>query len=165
MREPLIFGDQSGNFSVQVSYRKVRGRGLNAPERLYGSDGIFQIAVTTEEGVVVRLKGLPFQSKINWEGRSASVASQSADIEASTGEGIVVDYTTTGYRACSTGVAVEARGNRQEVERRGAWELLQELSISGGGDKEKLRRVSGMGYNPFSTVYRISLSRFGLQAD
>lgn len=39
----------------------------------------------------VRLKGLPFQSKINWEGRSASVASQSADIEASTGEGIVVD--------------------------------------------------------------------------
>src|ERR1051326_69266 len=127
MHEPLIFGDQSGNFSVQVSYRKLRGRGLNAPERLYGSDGIFQVAVTTEEGVVVRLKGLPFQSKINWEGRSASVASQSEDIEASTGEGIVVDYTTTGYRACSTGVVVEARGNRNEVERRGGMKPLGQL--------------------------------------
>src|SRR5690349_7745275 len=63
MSEPLIFSDQSSDFSIQISYRKVRGRGLNAPERLYGSDGIFQIAVTTEEGVVVRLKGLPFQSK------------------------------------------------------------------------------------------------------
>src|SRR3954453_4627655 len=55
MREPLIFSDQSGAaFSVQISYRKVRGRGLNAPERLYGSAGIFQIAVTTPEGVVIR---------------------------------------------------------------------------------------------------------------
>ena len=115
MREPLVFSDQSGDFSVQISYRKVRGRGLNAPERLYGSDGIFQIAVITDEGVIVRLKGLPFQSKINWRGRSSSVASQSADIEASTGEGIVVDYTTTGYRACPTGLAVESRGNRREV--------------------------------------------------
>lgn len=75
----------------------------------------------------VRLKGLPFQSKINLEGRSASVASQSADIEASTGEGNVVDYTITGYRACSTGVAVEARGNRQEVERRGEMKPLGQL--------------------------------------
>lgn len=79
----------------------MRGRGLNAPEQLYGLDGIFQIAVTTEEGVVVRLKGLPFQSKINWRGRSSSVTSQSADIEASTGEGIVVDYTTTDSIRCS----------------------------------------------------------------
>jgi hypothetical protein len=118
MSEPLKFSDRFGDFSVQISYRKVRGRGLNAPERLYGSDGIFQIAVTTEEGLVVRLKGLPFQSKINWRGRSSSVASQSADIEASTGEGIVVDYTTTGYRACPTGLAVVTRGNRREVERR-----------------------------------------------
>jgi hypothetical protein len=127
MREPLIFSDQSGDFSVQISYRKVRGRGLNAPERLYGSDGIFQIAVTTDEGVVVRLKGLPFQSKINWRGRSSSVASQSADIEASTGEGIVVDYTTTGYRACPTGLAVKARGNRREVERLNGTKPLGQL--------------------------------------
>jgi len=127
MREPLIFSDESDAFSVQISYRKVRGRGLNAPERLYGSDGIFQIAVTRAEGGVVRLKGLPFQSKIEWQGRSASVASQSADIEASTGEGIVVDYTTTGYRACSTGLAVEAQGNRPEVERRGGMKPLGQL--------------------------------------
>jgi len=39
----------------------------------------------------------------------------------------VVDYTTTGYRACSTGLAVEARGNRQEVERRNGTKPLGQL--------------------------------------
>lgn len=45
MSEPYVFQTQAGVYSVKISWKKIRGRGLNAPERLYGSDGIFQIAV------------------------------------------------------------------------------------------------------------------------
>lgn len=127
MPAPWIFTGPNGDYSVQVSYRKLRGRGLNAPERLYGSDGLFQIEVSAANGSVVRRKGLPFQSKTNWRGRSASVASQAADIQASTGEGLVIDYTSTGYRACKTGLAIETRGNRREVERRGGMVSLGQI--------------------------------------
>jgi hypothetical protein len=104
MSEPLNFSDRSDDFSVQISHRKVRGHGLNAPEQLYGSNGIFQIAATTEEALSSELSACRF--------------TKCADIEVSTGEGIVVDYTTTGYRAYPTDLAVKARGNRREVERR-----------------------------------------------
>lgn len=127
MPTPWIFTGPDGDYAVQVSYRKLRGRGLNAPERLYGSDGLFQIEVSAPDGSVLRRKGLPFQSKTNWRGRSASVASQAADIQASTGEGLVIDYASTGYRACKTGMAIETRGNRREVERRGGMAALGQI--------------------------------------
>jgi len=90
------------------------------------------VVANTTPPIDIRITYDPAQTSASrwpayWEGRSASVASQSEDIEASTGEGIVVDYTTTGYRACSTGVVVEARGNRNEVERRGGMKPLGQL--------------------------------------
>jgi hypothetical protein len=75
----------------------------------------------------VRLKGLPFQSKSIGKDEAHPSPRNLPIFEAYTGEGIVVDYTITGYRACSTGVAVEARGNRQEVERRGEMKPLGQL--------------------------------------
>jgi hypothetical protein len=102
MPKPIVFSDASGQYAVRVSYQKLRGRGLNAPERLYGSDGLFQISVTDDSGRVLRRKGLPFQSKVNWRGRSKSLAAQSKDMQRSTGEGLVVDYTERGYRTQST---------------------------------------------------------------
>jgi len=117
MPQPYVFRTDAGVYSVKISWKKIRGRGLNAPERLYGSDGIFQISVYDETGQTLRTKGLPFQSKTNWRGKSASVVNQSADIEHSLGSGLVLNFTDHGYEACSTQAALAARGNRRQVER------------------------------------------------
>ncbi len=127
MKEPLYFNGPDGTYSVRVSYKKLRGRGINAPERLYGADGIFQIAVLDHLGAVLRQKALPFQSKTDWRGRSKTVAAQSTDIQSSFGEGIVIDYSRRGYRACSTKVVIDVRGSRIEADRRNALKPLGQL--------------------------------------
>lgn len=127
MRDPITFADASGTYSVSVSYRKLRGRGLNAPERLYGSDGLFQIAITTGAGTVLRMKALPFQAKTNWRGRNRSLANQALDMQRTTGSGLVIDYGPNGYRACETEVVIAAHGNRAEVNRRGAMSPLGQV--------------------------------------
>lgn len=127
MKDPIIFSGPAGNYEVQVSYRKLRGRGLNAPERLYGSDGLFQIVVSDEYGNILRQKGLPFQSKTNWRGKSKAVVSQCRDIQQTTGEGLVIDYSATGYKSCRTGVAIETHGSRIEASRRGAMKPLGQI--------------------------------------
>lgn len=115
-RRPYTFSTSEGVFSVEISYTKLRGRGLNAPERLYGSDGIFQIEVRNQYGDSVRKKGLPFQAKTNWRNLNSKVASQAADMRASTGEGIVIDYSSHGYQACPTGIAINANGDSRVIE-------------------------------------------------
>ena len=65
MPEALAFTSPEGTYQIRITYRKVRGRGPLAPEKRYGSDGIFQIAVTDTLERIVRRKGLPFQSKVN----------------------------------------------------------------------------------------------------
>ncbi len=127
MKSPITFTGSSGEYTVQVSYRKLRGRGINAPERLYGSDGLFQISVSNEFGETLRQKGLPFQAKTNWRGSSKAVASQSSDMEQTTGEGLVIDYSSTGYKACSTSIAIETHGNRTEANRLGAMKPLGQM--------------------------------------
>lgn len=117
MAQPLSFQTSAGTFSVHVTWKKIRGRGLNAPERLYGSDGIFQIAVYGANGETLRSKAVPFQSKTNWRGRSASVLKQSSDIQRSLQGGLVLNFTDRGYEACTTEAAIAASGNRREVER------------------------------------------------
>lgn len=92
----------------------------NAPERLYGADGLFQISVLDEFGNVLRSKGLPFQAKTDWKGKNSEIARQSRDIQSSLGAGIVVNYRKAGYQACTTSIAAAAGGNRLEVERQGA---------------------------------------------
>lgn len=82
MPTPWRFLGPEGDYEVQVMYTKLRGRGHNAPEKLYGSDGIFQIEIASADGTVLRRKGLPFQSKTNWRGRNRSVASQAEKMQA-----------------------------------------------------------------------------------
>ena len=118
MPTPIVFTGPHGSYAVKISYRKVRGRGRDAPERLYGSDGIFQITVTDEHGMVVRQKGLPFQSKKNWSGTNSVLANQARDMQSSTGEGLIIDFTPNGYSACGSSLVAEVNGNRREVERR-----------------------------------------------
>jgi hypothetical protein len=99
---------------VQISYRKLRGRGKDAPEHLLGADGIFQIQVAVQGQPDFR-KGLPFQAKKNWKGRDRKLLGQAQEMQKSVGGGIVIDYTPHGYTACDIGDVIEARGNRKKV--------------------------------------------------
>lgn len=76
-----IFSTPEGVYTVDIGYTKLRGRGKNAPERIYGSDGIFQIKVFDSRGNVIRSKGLPFQSKKNWKGTNNKLSDQAKDME------------------------------------------------------------------------------------
>lgn len=127
MREPLIFSGPNGTYAVSVSYRKLRGRGPGAPEKRFGSDGIFQIQVTDEFGEVVRNKGLPFQAKTNWRGKNSALHEQAGVMEQATPGGLVIDYTANGYKACTAKAVVAAGGRRSNVERYGAMRPLGQV--------------------------------------
>ena len=109
------FSGPNGAITVKISYKKLRGRGWNAPEKRYGSDGIFQIEVLDRLGTVIRAKGLPFQSKKEWKGNLPKLAEQAADMEINTPGGIVIDFNKQGYSACMASAVVAAQGNRASV--------------------------------------------------
>lgn len=120
MRAPVVFSDGEHTYVVRIRYRKVRGRGPGAPEHRYGADGLFQIAVTDQNGCTVRQKGLPFQAKMNWRGRNKELLKQAERMEANFHSGIVVDFTPKGYSACTVQAAVASRGSRPAADRFGA---------------------------------------------
>jgi hypothetical protein len=107
-------GDATGEIVVQISYRKVRGRGPHAPEKRFGTDGIFQLQVT-QQGQTIFRKGLPFQAKKNWKGRDRHLAAQAQDMKRRVGGGIVIDYTAKGYTACAIEPVIDAGGSRKRV--------------------------------------------------
>jgi hypothetical protein len=119
-------GDPMGDFVVQISFRKVRGRGQNAPEKRFGTDGIFQLQVTRQGHPVFR-KGLPFQAKKNWKGRDRRLADQARDMKQRVGNGIVIDYTPKGYAACEIDHVIEARGNRKAIAEAGQVQPLGQV--------------------------------------
>lgn len=127
MREPIILSGPDGAYAVRVSYRKLRGRGPGAPEKMFGSDGIFQIEVANEFGEVVRSKGLPFQAKTNWRGKNSALYEQAGIMEQMTPGGLVIDYTANGYKACTAKAVVAAGGRRSNVERYGAMRSLGQI--------------------------------------
>lgn len=116
---PLKVPTPAGIVAVKVSYRKIRGRGHGAPEKRYGSDGIFQLEVIDDSGRVLRRKGLPFQAKKDWHGTNSELAKQAARMLALTGSSIVVDYKHTGYSACKASLVVACRGKRGEAHASG----------------------------------------------
>lgn len=113
---PLRLSVESTEYVVNVSYLKLRWRGACAPERRYGSDGLFQITVETEQARPYR-KALPFQSKINWRGRNTALLEQARLMEQETPGGVIVDYSLTGYKACPAYAVVAAKGARSVVDR------------------------------------------------
>jgi hypothetical protein len=130
-RDPYTFSTENRIYLVRTEYYKIRGRGRNAPERMHGVDGIFQISVTQDSGHVIRRKGLPFQAKKNWRGKNAALRKQAELMANSLGGGLVVDYTANGYKACDAHAVVERSANRRLLEASGA---LQSLGQVLGGD-------------------------------
>jgi hypothetical protein len=114
---------------VQIDFRKLRGRGHNAPEKRFGPDGIFQLQISTN-GVPSFRKGLPFQAKKNWKGRNRQLANQARAMQRNLGGGIVVDYTPHGYAACPIAAAIESNGNRKAVAGLGQLHPLGQILAS-----------------------------------
>lgn len=143
-------------YEVNIAYRKLRGRGSNAPERLYGSDGIFQIIVTDRAGQIAAQKGLPFQSKTNWKGKNGALLTQVQRMEKSTPGGIVIDFGSTGYKACTAQAAMAAGGNRRSVEKFGAMRPLGQMLSRDFLDCTVGRR--GLYYDPTKESYQQRIS-------
>lgn len=127
MRDPVSFTASDGTYVVKINYRKIRGRGPGAPERRYGADGLFQISVTDEAGDVVLRKGLPFQSKMNWRGKKTDLYKQAVMMEARFDSGLVIDFTSSGYKACTVRAAVASHGSRPAADRYGAMRPLGQI--------------------------------------
>ncbi|WP_234239123.1 hypothetical protein [Billgrantia desiderata] len=122
-----VFFTPEGIYKVDIGYTKLRGRGKNAPERIYGSDGIFQIRILDESGNVIRSKGLPFQSKKNWKGKNKKLFGQVGDMERITPGGIVVDFNSAGYGACRAKDVILAEGDRTRIKSDGKLHRLGQL--------------------------------------
>lgn len=133
-------------YAVRTYYRKVRGRGSGAPEKPTGADGIFQIEVLNADGTPVWTKGLPFQSKKEWRGTNSRLASQAGDMIAMAGQGLIIDYSSVGYRACSASAVLEHSGRATAVSKaRGLRPLGQ---ILGNDFLDCTVGVEGLTYDP-----------------
>jgi len=116
---PRLFQVGAGvEIEVHIDYRKLRGRGNDAPEKRLGPDGIFQIKVSGA-GISTFQKGLPFQAKKNWRGKDSRLANQARNMKRTLGGGIVIDYTSRGYSACDISDVMAANGSRKFVADRG----------------------------------------------
>jgi hypothetical protein len=120
----ITVGDQV--YRWNAVYHKLRGRGLGAPEKRIGADGIFQLEVLDQEGRFVVRKGLLFQSKVDWHGTDQRLFGQARDLLAQSSSSVVIDYSRNGYRAIPATDVVAAGGNRRRVHR-GASKSLAEV--------------------------------------
>jgi hypothetical protein len=143
MPAPIVFQDGPDDYSYQVYYRRVRGQGRDAPEKTYGADGIFQIEVLDQDGRPIRRKGLPFQAKV---GRSSAkrLISQAQSMVDTVGQGLIVEYSPTGYKAIPAATVIEHRGRRRTLR-----PSEQSLGQVLGNEFLQCRAgVEGLYYNP-----------------
>ncbi len=99
----------------RTTYRKFRGRGYKAAEKLFGADGIFEIEVFDDDGNTLGRKALLFQAKNNWRGRDERLTRQASQLSGVRGAAIVVNYGSEGYTAVSAEIVAEAEGNRSRL--------------------------------------------------
>lgn len=153
MPRTQMFPTPEGTYAVDIGYTKLRGRGKNAPERIYGSDGIFQISIFDENGNVIRSKGLPFQSKKNWKGKNKKLSNQVKDMERFTPGGIVIDFNSASYGACRARDVIQVEGDRAQIKSDSKLHRLGQLL----GDEflECKVGVLNLFYDPEKELYKI----------
>jgi hypothetical protein len=113
-----VYQKDGRTYLWEIYYKKIRGRGPNAPEKRLGADGIFQIDVSTQKGQLLRGKGLPFQAKKSWSYSDNRLVTQSQKMIKETGSGIVVDYASSGYTGCNAQHVVQEAGGKRELRRK-----------------------------------------------
>lgn len=125
--EPIRFQKNFDEYQIFISYRKIRGRGRGAPEHPYGADGIFQISVKDKEGKESLIKGLPFQSKKGWKGKNSNLLEQAEKMENNTPGGIIIDFGSSGYKACTAKEVISSHGNRAIADRHNLLRSLEQI--------------------------------------
>lgn len=149
---PITFTSGDRDFRLRTYHRKLRGRGPGAPEKPLGADGIFQIDIEDETGQKIWQKGLPFQSKKEWSGSDSGLVGQAQKMIAEAGQGLVIDYTAEGYKACPANMVVEHQG-RASVLRELA--LLRPLGHVLGDDfLNCIVGVEGLYFDPSSETFQ-----------
>ena len=112
-KEPIFYKDGKKDYNLNISSRKIRGRGNNAPEQSTGADGIFKITILDGDNVIFR-KGLLFQSKKNWELRDRNLIKQCKKM-IDIGSAIVINYTKNGYEAYNATDVITEEGRRKSL--------------------------------------------------
>lgn len=111
---PLNIYADGAEYSYNIFYQKIRGRGPGAPEKILGADGIFQIEIS-DSNQTLFMKGLPFQAKKGWIGKDRNLTKQAQGIIDAAGEGIIIDYSKQGYSACTVEDALHFNGERKKI--------------------------------------------------
>jgi hypothetical protein len=124
---PQIMFTSQGMFSWRIYHWKVRGRGAAAPEKRFGTDGIFQIEVFASDGHLIRAKGLPFQAKKNWRQANRKLFDQAKDMRRELGGGIIINYSANDYKACSVEDVIEYGSRPKGLADKGALKPLGQL--------------------------------------
>jgi hypothetical protein len=125
MPHEMLFGDGQKQYSYQISYRKIRGRGPRAPEKQLGADGIFQIEVRDEHER--QTKGLPFQAKRGWRKADSNLLAQARRMLETAGDGIDIDFGPNRFSACRAEDVVQNHANRKLIDRAGKTRPLGQL--------------------------------------
>jgi hypothetical protein len=148
---PIVASDGPESYTVRTYYKKIRGRGPGAPEHSTGADGLFQIEVSDENDQSVWKKGLPFQAKKDWRGSDVRLSQQAADMIDTADQGLVIDYSPNGYRACRASVAVEHRGRASSVRTAGEFRALGQML--GNDFLDCTVGVEGLSYDSAEEVF------------
>jgi hypothetical protein len=150
-RQPIQVRVGRQTYQVRTYYKKVRGRGPGAPERTTGSDGIFQIEVIGPNQVPVWTKGLPFQAKKQWVGTDSRLVTQARDMLGKAGQGLVIDYSPDGYKACPAAAVLDHGGRAQALSEGRMFRPLGQ--ILGNDFLDCTIGVEGLTYDPEEEVF------------
>jgi hypothetical protein len=139
-------------FVWSTTYKKVRGRGRDAPEKRYGIDGIFELEVVDTIRGFARRKGLLFQAKKGWQGVDQRLVAQTRVMRDLEPDSVVVDYADGDYRAFDARDVIEAGGRRELVPADRQYALAKVL-----GDQflECERGVIDLVYDPIAEVVHV----------
>lgn len=95
--------ESDSSWSYKFSYKKLRGRGRDAPEKVAGADGLFQIEVQ-HPGVSSETKGFLFQAKKREASSRGDLVAQVDHMEnLAPGGSAVIEYSQDGFRAQTGG--------------------------------------------------------------
>jgi hypothetical protein len=114
--DDTVEGEDGRAYHLIADYQKVNRR-RQAPGA-NGSQGIFQIEISTSTGRVLRRTGLLFQAKTQWKGRDAELLDQARKLNGNFRRAIVIDYSPNGYNAASATHVIAADGDRKRMRNR-----------------------------------------------
>jgi hypothetical protein len=150
--DPVVVDVAGRQYLWMTTYQKVRGRGMGAPEKEYGADGIFELQVTDSVKGVTRKKGLLFQAKKGWLGSDKELLKQTRNMRRFESDSIVIDYADGDYRAFDAGDVVMAEGVRARVPLSRRFQLAEVLADQ---FLECTRGVIDMIYDPRSEIVHV----------